>query len=729
MNKLLRFLSLAALCLASTGVRAEIHVLLVGVSEYPTLAADQQLKGPGNDVRLMRDLLVQRGIQPTHVRLLTEGQADGLPTRANILKEIDAILARVREGDEVFMLFAGHGSQQPAADAGEPDGLDEIFLPRDIGVWKDDKSAVENAISDNHVRDRVRAMREKGAFVWAVFDSCHSATMTRGLGIKGVRYRNVDPSALGIKPGLVNRSSTPDEVRLRSDAGLKGGDVGFYAAQTTELAPETDVETGAGSRPHGVFTWALAKGLQKNGAFTYRQLGQYVLQSYSANGFRSPTPLFEGSALDRVVLGGGISAPVDQWPLATRRIGGAETGVIPAGLLDELRAGDEVLILPDALSSPDAALGKAAIASVQGLEAVLASPQGRDGKPLAWSDLLAAKVMIRRATAPGVSDLSVALASSGTPSKAERKKLTEALGLLKATFKDSAIRFVDNDDADLLLHVEAGRLYLAPRSGLLVTEGALASPSIGLADLSAEALAGLLTGDLPRIARATNLLRLASAFPGDSALARGVQARLLVRRDGSDAFEPVDMSRPLMGRAGDELKLEILNHFSSAVDITVLYVDATWGIAAMYPFNAGETARVEAMAPGAKPLVIGGDGAYVISGAPAGAERVLVIAVPAVAGEAPRSYAALEQQGVALTRGPASGAAEAVAQTRGQAPAGSFEDGPALRSRGGVAGGRDSFDVLVESAVRLKTRGVQRQMPRVTPAVTSFSLQVAPAGQ
>lgn len=718
MNKVLRLLPIAALWLVSPVARAEVHVLLVGVSEYPSLPAGLQLKGPANDVRLMRDLLLQRGIKPTQVHLLTEGRADGLPTRANILREIDAIQGRVHEGDEVLMLFAGHGSQQPASDASEPDGLDEIFLPRDIGKWTDEKSAVENAISDNDIRVRVRAMREKGAFVWAVFDSCHSATMTRGFGIKGVRYRNVDPAALGIKPGLQKKSAGPDEVRLPSEAGLKGGDVGFYAAQTTELAPETEVETGNGSRAHGVFTWQLAKGLQKNGAFTYRQLGQYLLQSYSASGLTSPTPLFEGSALDRVVLGGGISAPVDQWPLAMRRVNGAETGVIPAGLLDELRAGDEVLILPDALAAADAALGRATIASVQGLEATLAAPRDPAGKPLSWKNLLEAKVMIRRANAPGVGDLSVALASSSKPTPAERKKVQEALGILRTTFQDSAIHFVDNDDADLLLYVEGGRVYLAPRSGLLVTEGPAAAPSITLADKSAEALGRLLAGDLPRIARATNLLRLGKAFPGDTAIAKGVQARLLVRREGSDAYQQVDLSRPLRGNPGDEIKLEILNQFSTAVDITVLYVDATWGVTAMYPVNAGESARVEAMSPDARPLVVGGDGAFLLSGEPAGIERVIVIAVPAVPGEEPRSYASLEQEGVALSRG------QGAPATEGQAG-----EGPLVAVRGGVAGGRDSFDLLVQDAVRVKTRGMLRQMPRVTPAVMSFSLQVGSQGQ
>lgn len=698
MKKMLTVVAGVFLSVFALGTQAEVHAVLVGVSEYPSLkdhVPDLQLRGPANDVVLLRDLLRQRGIPEQNIRVLTEGKPETLPTRANILKAVDDVVARVGEGDEVFLLFAGHGSQQPAKFDDEPDGFDEIFLPRDIGAWDGKKGEVANAISDNEIRDRVRKLRERGALVWAVFDSCHSGTMTRGVGVQGIRYRNVEPATLGVpaKPGL--RAPDPARLSLADAAALKGGDIGFYAAQTTELAPEAEVDLGSGDkRVHGVFTWMLAKGLQKNASFTYRQLGQYILQSYSAMGFSSPTPLFEGSALDRPVFGATGAAPVNQWPLGVRpAAGGSLAGAVAAGSLDELSVGDVLLILPDALSTAEQALGEVTVASVSPLESTLGTPQGKDGKPLAWKKLSDSKVWLRRHSSPRISELSVAYPAfaKDTP-KADRQKVQEALSRLEKKLAGKAIRFVRDQPADLVLHVEKGLLYLLPRSGVVVETETSRSTHIVLADKTAPAIADMLEADyVPKIARTTNLMRLAGVFPGDSSIARAVSAQLRIRKADSTEFAPADIARPFNGVSGDELMVEVKNDFAGAVDVTVLYIDAAWGITALYPLVEGQAARVEA---GGR-IVAGGNGEFVITGVPAGSERVMVIAVPAVKGEAPRDYTNLEQAGVSATRG-------------------------------GVEAGRDPFDELVNEAATLATRGmtVTKPMPRVTPAVSTFTLQV-----
>src|SRR5581483_3854989 len=54
----------------------------------------------------------------------------------------------------------------------------ETFLPCDIKDW--DKDAVVNAILDDELGKMTRAIAGKGAFVWIIFDSCHSGTALRG---------------------------------------------------------------------------------------------------------------------------------------------------------------------------------------------------------------------------------------------------------------------------------------------------------------------------------------------------------------------------------------------------------------------------------------------------------------------------------------------------------------------------------------------------------------------
>ena len=60
------------------------------------------------------------------------------PTLAAIRGAFAALTAEVQPGDFVYLHFSGHGTQAPALDpATELDGLDELFLPVDIGPWSE----------------------------------------------------------------------------------------------------------------------------------------------------------------------------------------------------------------------------------------------------------------------------------------------------------------------------------------------------------------------------------------------------------------------------------------------------------------------------------------------------------------------------------------------------------------------------------------------------------------
>lgn len=146
------------------------HALLVAATSYPN--KQQALVGPRNDARLMRTVLLQRGFAADKIQMLADGVPEaGMPTRAAILAALDDLAKRVDAGDFVYLHFAGHGSQQPVRNlAGnfEPDGRDEIFLPIDIGLWDGQTGAVKNAITDDELGERITAIRNRRAFVWAL---------------------------------------------------------------------------------------------------------------------------------------------------------------------------------------------------------------------------------------------------------------------------------------------------------------------------------------------------------------------------------------------------------------------------------------------------------------------------------------------------------------------------------------------------------------------------------
>lgn len=204
-------------------------------------------------------------------------------------------------GDFVFLQFSGHGSYQPATeDQLEQDGRDEIFLAADTMMApKDNAKYMPNVITDNEFAEAFKAIRKTGAFVWLVFDSCHSGTITRGAPGEeddGLVMREIKPTDLGIDPAafeqpLEDASATPNPIAaelLAAEADeTQGGLVAFFAAQSTETTPEKgyEVTLADGStvkQNYGVFTHTIFSALAKDPNMTYRQLAQSVLLNYAA---------------------------------------------------------------------------------------------------------------------------------------------------------------------------------------------------------------------------------------------------------------------------------------------------------------------------------------------------------------------------------------------------------------------------------------------------------------
>ena len=63
---------------------------------------------------------------------------------------------------------------------------------------------------DDEIGGALDAIRDKGAFVWVIFDNCHSGTATRGVPIDEIAEelyteRKADPEWLGISAARPRR--------------------------------------------------------------------------------------------------------------------------------------------------------------------------------------------------------------------------------------------------------------------------------------------------------------------------------------------------------------------------------------------------------------------------------------------------------------------------------------------------------------------------------------------
>ncbi|TIX68607.1 MAG: caspase family protein, partial [Mesorhizobium sp.] len=383
------------------------YALLVACTDYPNLPKKNWLIGPKNDAGLVRDYLLRNTpapvtFAPENVTLLAKDVdgAAGLPTHAAIKAALASLASRVKCDDFVYLHLSGHGAQQPeATNSDETDGLDEIFLPVDIEKWVNREAGVPNALVDNEVGAALDTIRDKGAFVWVVFDCCHSGTATRAAEVDDELERKVEFADLvgGSKTERAAAVKLYDDITATASRGFdengqrkpafnltptgaepttKGKLVAFYAAQTIETTPEMPLPKGTADAPRfGLFTFTILSKLAENPNVTYRQLGQAVLQQYSADSRTRPTPLFEGE-LDARVFGTDRTDAVMQWPLVIKD----DAATIGAGLLQRLAPGSKLAILPSALSQLSDALGYVEVQSARNLEAWV-KPVELDGKP------------------------------------------------------------------------------------------------------------------------------------------------------------------------------------------------------------------------------------------------------------------------------------------------------------------------------------------------------------
>lgn len=583
------FAMFAATLCATMAIARENHAILIGASTYPSLAERYWLVGPANDVDLVRRYLTSNPHVPfaaENIKVLADG-LDGAPapTLAAIRQAMADLTARLRPDDFVYLHFSGHGSQAPARDENtELDGLDELFLPVDIGPWDDSIGVVENALVDDEIGQMIASLRATGATVWAVFDSCHSGTVTRAAptGDDDVRLRKLDGAALGIPaelletpvsraaPGARPRPESP--VDTGEDTGEDtGGFVAFYAAQTNETTPEKRLPRGMpGRRSQGVFTFTLFETLAERPGITYRQLGQEILRRYAVGNLARSTPMFEGDLDARVFGAGDPGDTTRQWPVKT------DDGIvsIAAGRLHGLSEGEELLLLASPADPDAAALSVWTVDFADTFSAELTAEAAQDIPKGAYF----------RKTSQAVDfGLTVALPETGT-----QAATLLAAALLIGAQEDlfgPRIQFADpGSDADLRLAVlpDSNRpdaIWVLPSTGVLAETGFTLTPSIGTTDKSDLELAEVLADTLHRIAKVQNLLKLGGAFGGEDI---DVEIDLQTRSPDAPRLRALETLPVPQLIPDDEVHVLARNREDVPVDLNVLYVGSDYSITHMF---------------------------------------------------------------------------------------------------------------------------------------------------
>jgi hypothetical protein len=613
--------ALAAASLVSVRASAQArtyHALLVACTDYPSLPKRNWLIGPKNDAVLVRDYLLNNSPEP--VKFLPENitmlaseveGANGAPTHDNIKAAFAALAAKVQRDDFVYLHMSGHGAQQPQSKAGnETDGLDEIFLPSDIGRWSSQEAGVPNALIDDDMGAALNAIRDKGAFIWIIFDCCHSGTATRAAEVLDEMERKVEFADLvedGLKAegekalaaataavatrGFDEKGERKPAFSLAQPTGAepitKGKMVAFYAAQSIETTPEMPLPKGTpDAERFGLFTFTIFAKLAENPNITYRQLGQAVLQQYSADSRTRPTPLFEGE-LDARVFGTVGNGAIMQWPLVVKD----NQATVGAGLLHRLTPGTKLAVLPSALSPMSEAVGYLEVKSAKNLESRLAPAAWDDKKALTLAEL-PANAYVRVAELAVDYKLVVARPSPEKELEAEVEMVNGVLDELAALQgsgfsialvepgKQADLRLAVKRENDLIPSSTAGinlhpALFFLPASGDISTANGSKPPLVAVSAGERAKLLEATKKNLVTIFRATGLSRLAAASDYKP---EEVSVTFQLKRQDSEAVEDLLPGAVPRAYPGDEVHVIAKNDSDKLIDINVLYIGSDYSI-------------------------------------------------------------------------------------------------------------------------------------------------------
>jgi hypothetical protein len=613
--------ALLALSGLSSATEAKTRMLLIGVADYNEESEIRDLLGPRNDVSIMWRLFKSRGVDPKDITVLSDGVPEGdeypvlngAATISNIRTAFDKIAAETGPDDDFVFYYSGHGTRQPDNDPQaeiepEADGYDQVLLPSDVGAYDPTGGSIKNALVDDELGQKLDAIRAKGTFVWAIIDSCHSGTVTRGDSVT----RSIDPASLGV-PEKSEKAGAASASRggTRKGAILSKNEndlVGFYAVDAFDEAIERPFAgyslpmVGDGKTQRmGVFTNALHHALRQGTAQTFADLAREISADLTTDrsGGRVPQPVFDG-VLDRPVPGANSKGP----RLITSLVAD-ETITIPQGVLHGFELGSRVALYAPGKS--DAPIGKAEItlaeaASSQAGNITWEPGAGKIDKGPIAVRLTEQAVSFRFAVSPPSQE---DLADAG-----QSDMVTKAVDMAFGKESGSSeigigLGEAGNPDGDVLLRVQNGRLWIMrPDRPLDMTAGSFGeTPSLELGT-DPKDLADKVKHAVWSLSRAEKLIRFASSVGSSmDENADRPEITATIARKGDKSADPATAcgkpgkDDPVKSLAAfspqgvgncDTVRFKITNETDQTYYIAAFYVDALGGI---FPLSNQDKAR------------------------------------------------------------------------------------------------------------------------------------------
>ena len=144
----------------------EIRGFVIGIDAYRHV---RPLKGAVADARDIEHTLKEMGVRDV-VTMINE-QVD----RAQLLREMSAMVARTNANDLIFLSIAGHGSREPERVKGtRPNGLENVFLLPD---FEPSAEGSQQRVLGSEFNHFIKQFELRGAKVVFIADVCHGGGM------------------------------------------------------------------------------------------------------------------------------------------------------------------------------------------------------------------------------------------------------------------------------------------------------------------------------------------------------------------------------------------------------------------------------------------------------------------------------------------------------------------------------------------------------------------------
>jgi len=233
-----------------------------------------------------------------HMLTLTDDQKDPnkIPTRANLLKALEWLVAGAKDGDSLFFHYSGHGSQVKDEDGDELDGFDECLVPSD---FQQAGMLVDDIIHEKFVKNLPSGVR-----LTAIMDCCHSGSLfdlpltyniDGTIGSSNVVEVDNRKEAIkaavkagnllfaGDRKGALKERAAAVKLFVSSPAPGKTNEAGQKVTQIkTTLADviqfsgckdeQTSADAVIGGKPLGAMSWAFIQAFKNNPELDYISL-------------------------------------------------------------------------------------------------------------------------------------------------------------------------------------------------------------------------------------------------------------------------------------------------------------------------------------------------------------------------------------------------------------------------------------------------------------------------